>query len=328
MFSVLLPVSLPLFCRRFCRAAALLLSMLFVLSCVMVSAPKTARADESAATAIVTANRLNLRKGPSTDRSIVAVLQKGVLLDVLGVSGDWLHVQLPSGDPAGYVLAEHVAMQNPGYAALGIGVTTGNVRLRRGSGTSHPSLGTIPRGTMLIVLEKATSSWYRVRRADTGKEGYASASYVSIVCKCASGSGITAPTGTPASVKGSGVNLRSGPSTDYSSLGKLSSGTALTVLSQNNGWYRVYVRTSGTYGYIYQQYVRFAAIPDELAVSGWVSGSGVNLRTGPSTTYQSLAKLAKNTALTVLETAGDWYRVRIKSSGKEGYIYQKYVTVQ
>jgi len=314
--------------RRVMRSLVLLLAVLLLVCTVFCFSPQKAHADGDAfAQVIVTANRLNLRKGPSTERSVVALLQKGVILDVLGVSGDWLQVRLPSGDPEGYVLAEHVAVRPLGYDALGIGTATGNVRLRKGKGTSYPSLGTIPKGTPLIVMEKASSSWYRVRRTDNGKEGYASSAYVSLVCSCQAG-GSAAPAGTAASVKGSGVNLRSGPSTSYRSLGKLQNGTALTVLSQNDGWYRVYVPASGTYGYIYRLYVRFSAIPDELAVQGTISGSGVNIRKGPSTTYQSLGKLKKNTAVTILDTSGDWHRVRVDATAQEGYVHQRYVSAE
>lgn len=309
------------------RSLACMLAALLLFSAVLFARPAESRADSGFAKVIVTANRLNLRKGPSTERGVVALLQKGVVLDVLGVSGDWLRVQLPSGDPSGYVLAEHVAVQPLGYDALGIGAATGNVRLRKGCGTSYPSLGTIPKGTPLIVIEKTTSSWVRVRRADNGKEGYVSSAYVSLVCKCQKDNS-TAPSGTAAAVKGSGVNLRKGPSTDYASLGKLKDGTALTLLSQNGGWYRVYAPSLGSYGYIYRLYVRLSAIPDELAVQGTISGSGVNIRKGPSTTYQSLGKLSRNTIVTILDTSGNWCRVRVDSTGTEGYVHQKYVAGQ
>ena len=308
---------------RFRFLASVLAVLLF--AAVLFTAPAEARAEGGFAEVIVTATRLNLRAGPSTDRSVVALLQKGVVLDVLGVHGDWLRVQLPSGAPAGYVLAEHTAVRPLGYEALGIGAATGNVRLRQGKGTSYPSLGTIPKGTALIVLEKASSSWYRVRRADNGKEGYASSSYVSLVCRMEKTTAATAPTGTAAAVKGSGVNLRKGPSTDTSSLGRLADGTALTVLSQNGTWYRVYVPSLSAYGYIHRLYVRFSAIPDELAAQGSITGSGVNLRKGPSTTYQSLTKLGKHTAVTILATSGDWRKIRVNATGQEGYVYGRYV---
>lgn len=310
------------------RTLAAVLAALLFFSCILLPPAKRAHADGGFCTAVVTANKLNLRKGPSTDRSIVAVLQKGVVLDVLGISGDWLQVQLPSGTPSGYVLAEHVAVRGLPDNAIGIGVATGNVRLRTGVGTAYPSLGTIPRGTALIVLEKASSSWYRVRRTDTGKEGCMSGAYLSIVAKAEKGSTAPAPTGTTATIKGSGVNIRKGPSTSYSSLGKLANGTQLTVLSQNQEWYRVYVPSKTLYGYVHRLYVRFSAIPDENAVQGTVTGSGVNIRKGASTTYQSLGKLQKGTAVTILDTAGNWYKVQVLSTGVTGYVYQKYVSGQ
>ena len=125
------------------------------------------------------------------------------------------------------------------------------------------------------------------------------------------------------------VNLRSGPSTDYRSLGRLDEGTALYVLSQSGSWYRVRIKSSGKTGYIHRLYVTLSGIPDETKkeAGGAVNGSGVNLRSGPSTDYKSLGKLKKGTPLTILSLCGNWYQVRVNSTGETGYMYKKYVTV-
>ena len=44
------------------------------------------------------------------------------------------------------------------------------------------------------------------------------------------------------------LNFRSGPNTDYSIIGELSEGTSVTILSENNGWYKI--KAGKTTGYI------------------------------------------------------------------------------
>lgn len=54
-------------------------------------------------------------------------------------------------------------------------------------------------------------------------------------------------------VKGSGVNVRSGPGTSYSRVTALSNGTAVTLLGKSGGWYKI--RYGSQTGYIYGDYV-------------------------------------------------------------------------
>ena len=58
-----------------------------------------------------------------------------------------------------------------------------------------------------------------------------------------------------------------------------------------------------------------------------MNASGVNIRKGASTSYTSLGKLAKGTKLVILGSSGSWYHVRVISSGVEGYVFAKYVTM-
>jgi uncharacterized protein YgiM (DUF1202 family) len=68
-------------------------------------------------------------------------------------------------------------------------------------------------------------------------------------------------------------------------------------------------------------------VAPEYAAAGIINASGVNIRAGASTTTRSYGKLMKNTSLGLYEKIGSWYRVRVLSTGLEGYVYAKYVTM-
>ena len=53
--------------------------------------------------------------------------------------------------------------------------------------------------------------------------------------------------------------------------------------------------------------------------------SSLNLRSGPGFDKAFLTSLKNGTKVTVLKKEGSWYKVRL-ASGKEGYVYQKYLT--
>lgn len=57
----------------------------------------------------------------------------------------------------------------------------------------------------------------------------------------------------------------------------------------------------------------------------FVSNTTLNLRNGPETKYEIIAKLKMNDELTYIESNGDWIKVKVKKSGIEGWTYGKYV---
>ncbi len=58
-----------------------------------------------------------------------------------------------------------------------------------------------------------------------------------------------------------------------------------------------------------------------------VTADRVNLRAKPSTDSAIVATVERGAELTVIETAGSWYRVRDNASGKEGYVHSLTVKV-
>ncbi|WP_157872294.1 SH3 domain-containing protein [Streptomyces silaceus] len=67
------------------------------------------------------------------------------------------------------------------------------------------------------------------------------------------------------------------------------------------------------------------AAPSNVTVSAGVSGvftaSGVNIRTGPSTSYRSLGHGQKGQAITVHCTANPWWYITNRVTGVTGWVY-------
>ena len=135
-------------------------------------------------------------------------------------------------------------------------------------------------------------------------------------------------------VNRSGVNFRTGPGTEYSSQGKLDLNTVVQLISQIGNWYQIKVRATGRTGFIYAPYVTRTSAPVDptptpapTGTQGFINQTGTNIRSGPGTEFTSFGELIYGTELTVLSTSGNWYRVRLKKSGLEGYVYKTYVTI-
>lgn len=119
------------------------------------------------------------------------------------------------------------------------------------------------------------------------------------------------------------VNLRSGAGTDTAILDTLPAGSAVIVTGEAaGGWYPVH--HAGLNGYMSAEYLEFSAGMD-VAASGAVSGTDVNLRSGPGTDTAIVRVTAEGEDVSVLGVSGSWYRVSV--GGDAGYIRSDYVAL-
>lgn len=125
-------------------------------------------------------------------------------------------------------------------------------------------------------------------------------------------------------VTGDGVNIRSGPGTDYGSIGSVNRGDMLFSKGKSDNWYMV--EYGNTTGYIIEDYVTiehggFYTAVDSGTLS--VNGADVNIRSGPGTEYQSIGSVSSGTTLTITGKSDNWYQVNY--NGRKGYIIEDYV---
>lgn len=138
----------------------------------------------------------------------------------------------------------------------GIGfVTASSLRLRSEASCSSGILDTAPQNDCVVVISKE-GQWYKVNY--NLQIGYMHESYLRVSsCENAElGYG---------KITGSGVNLRSGPSTTYSVSAVSSVGEKCYIIGLNNGWYKVIYKD--IVGYIRSDYVSLTEKPYENKAS-------------------------------------------------------------
>ena len=134
----------------------------------------------------------------------------------------------------------------------GIGfVNTDSLRLRSDATTNSKILDTAPRKDCVVVISKH-GDWYKVNY--NLQEGYMHKDYLNVLTRENAELGY-------GSVNGSGVNLRSGPSTSYRSVGTASKGSKCYILGLNNGWYKVIYNSAVCY--IRSDFLDLTEIPYE-----------------------------------------------------------------
>ena len=117
-----------------------------------------------------------------------------------------------------------------GNVMYGIGfVTATSLRLRSEPNTNSRIVATAPRNEC-VVVESKQGEWYKV--SYNLQEGYMHEDYVSVLTRENAELGY-------GQVTGSGVNLRSGPSTGHRVVDVAGRGEKVYIIGINDGWYKV-----------------------------------------------------------------------------------------
>lgn len=108
-------------------------------------------------------------------------------------------------------------------------------------------------------------------------------------------------------VNASGLNLRSQPSTDSPILATAYSGECVVVLGQEDGWYHVNYNLQE--GYMSTDYLTVSTTENAELGYGIVTGSGVNLRSGPSTSHTRVGTVSYGDKCYIIGLNQGWYKV-------------------
>lgn len=139
-----------------------------------------------------------------------------------------------------------------GTTMYGIGfVNASSLRLRSAATTSSATIATASRNECVVVISKS-GEWYKVNY--NLQEGYMHEDYLTVSPRENAELGY-------GKIAGSGVNLRTGPSTSYSVTAVSTSGDKCYIIGLNNGWYKVIY--SGKICYIRSDFVELTEAPYE-----------------------------------------------------------------
>lgn len=130
--------------------------------------------------------------------------------------------------------------------------STVNLNVRTGASTDFETIGQIsPRATYALLGEE--SGWYIIDY--NGQRGYVSGQFARVLGGQATGgaSPDVSPTGTVLEATAV-LNVRTGASTDFESIGRINPGTTYAIVGEESGWY--IIDFDGQRGYVSGQFVR------------------------------------------------------------------------
>ncbi|MGD9495160.1 MAG: SH3 domain-containing protein [Armatimonadota bacterium] len=299
---------------------------------------------------------LNVRSGPGTDRDLIGTLRRGTKVYVTAFANNWCWAKLPDGRwgwIAEWLLqfsadkGRQLAQQAGGSSSSSsessyppAWVSADTVNVRSGPGTQYQSRGQLRRGTKVYVVggEHGWSKcrtpggygWIRddllERDVERGRQLAGSVTSPHAVSSSAVAS-------AKAYVNGDGVRLRSGPGTNYNVKASLVAGQVLYVTERRGEWLNCQVH-GGQDGWVHSSLVKFesgsgsgsatASAGSTPSTKGYVNGSTVHLRAGPSLNERIKARVVRGQTLYITQRQGDWYHARVHG-GEEGWIHASLV---
>ena len=192
-------------------------------------------------------------------------------------------------------------------------VSGDTLNVRKEASSTSTIVTKLNQGTIVTITGKDTKTgWYRITH--NGNTGFVSDRYIEVINK--SNTTIVGYKKTT-----DNLNMRTGPSTSYSAITKIPAGTTVGVISTSNGW--DYVEYNGQKGYCSSSYLVSTTQQPSTTTVKKVTTTSVNFRTGPSTSYTSIAKIPEGAVVDVISTSGTW--AKVKYNNQEGYVHTDYL---
>lgn len=276
---------------------------------------------------VANTNSLNLRDGPGYNYNVVGHAARGAWIGVSGKTNGWYAVEIIKTGETGYMDASYLkfggSAGNAGTGVVSNPKSSSFLNLREYPSLNAPVLGIYYNGATFTVLS-TYSGWYEVMI--DGMTGYFKSEYVRI------NSGSSAGSATVVISGGASVNLREGPSKEYSVIGRYYNGRVVTVLLKGTGFWKISV--GGQTGYMASDFLSTSGgggntpSTNGYAVVANPNSTGLlNLRQQPTSSAKIIAQYKNGIRFEVVAQGQTWCKVYGTASGNTGYMMTKYLTL-
>ena len=280
--------------------------------------PMTANNAYASNIGIVTASSLNVRSGPSTSYTIVTTVKKNDKVNILQSSNGWYKIETASGKQ-GWASSSYISISDSNTnnnintsSNIAI-VNTDGLNFRNGAGTSYSIIKVLNKGEKVEVISES-NGWSKVKH--DSRLGYVASQYIDK----------TTTNYIIKEVNTDGLNVRTGPSTSYASIGKLNTGDKVEVISESAGWSKINYNNKTAYvssGYLKAASTTTPSTTEQYKEIKVVNTDGLNVRKGPSTSYESIGKIDKGTNVEVISESNGWSKINYKNT--TAYVATKYL---
>lgn len=297
---------------------------------------------------------LNLRETKSGSARILATIPRNTTIPVLEKTKDWTRTtyagktgwvmnsfltfignqeETPTNPPT-----EPPTETPPAGTVQAVVIGGGSLNLRASQSTSARILASIPEGTRLTILDKA-SAWSRTTYS--GKTGWVMNKFLSFKVDGGEtetqkpdtetntpapdqGGTDNTPTATYATVVGGKLNMRASKSTSSALIRQLAEYTRVEVLSKGTEWTKI--KHNGDTGYVLTKYLSFGTSSggtEETTANVKTPSGSLNLRADANGNARVILQIPQGSTVTVVKKLGSWCAVVY--SGNSGFVMTKYL---
>ena len=217
---------------------------------------------------------LNVRTGPGTSFTILDCLECGTSMDVYESSvRNWYAIDYVRNDNhvTAYICADYVKLKGIDTVRQATVATPAGLNVRsKPNQFTGAKLDTIPTGTMLYVVpdDKPNDGWVRVIYEDEWndylagkvitekfvKETYLTYSEKEVLDGNISEAKLTGKMPIGFGIVQTGLNVRTGPGTNYKKITTLSAGTGVAITGHFDGWAQILY--NGDVAYVSESYLK------------------------------------------------------------------------
>jgi uncharacterized protein YgiM (DUF1202 family) len=193
---------------------------------------------------IVKVTDLNIRSEGNTNGTRLGSLTYGDRVEIYEKSDNWGRTK------DGWVCLDYIYQDGTTGTKTASGKITANgLNIRSGPGKGYASVGSYNAGDSVTILEQFT---YNGTTWGCTNQGWISMDYVTV----GTAGNTTTTTSQTGTVIGNGLNVRSGPGSNYSKVASITNGTKVTILEDSgNGWYKIDYGNGKT-GYASSQFIQ------------------------------------------------------------------------
>ena len=291
---------------------------------------------------------LNMRTSASLSATVMMEIPRGATVIVTKESGDWCAVRYRGMN--GYCMTKYLTLgitgdKEPAEDVLTARVTTksGSLNLRKSASKNAKILTTIPRNTVITVIERG-KTWSEVKY--NGKTGFVMNEFLTFGdSEELPDSGSSTKPGTDSTTKYSkakvttasgSLNLRKKASSSATILTTIPRHTIIDVLDIDGTWTKV--TYNGKTGYVKSTFLTYLddtadtpSVPDtpaeekDPAYARVTTESGsLNLRKKASSSASILTTIPRHEVIEVISRDGKWTKVTY--NGKTGYVMSSFLT--
>lgn len=284
-----------------------------------------------------TTNRLNMRKGPSTDYTLVGTLDKGVKVKAIEKSSDgkWLKINYNSQNVwVNFAYLQKDKSSNNDIKLDSQYETTANVNMRKGPSTDYTKIIIVPAQTKITPIKSSSDGkWVQINYKNV--TGWISAQYIKTVSTTQTP---TQPNKVEVGKKYKTteyVRARKGPGTSYDVATVLPKGTQVVPVEILKSGYWAMFKYNNQYMYVCTDYLEAdnqstTPTEPEKPINGkdYYTTANLNIRDGASTTSSKIGKIPNGTKVSVVDFNSNKTWAKVVYNNKTGWVSAQYLSTK